>query len=383
MMLTQLKVLQVINTINRGGAENHLVSLVKQQVARGYNVTVAYLQGDGYWEAMLRSLGVEVVDLGLGPRRYGDIRPAIRLRSLIRELKPDIVHAHLPPAELYTRLALLSFSSELPLVITKHNDSSFYKMWNGRGHRLLGKWVAMRATRLIAISNAVKRHMCGSGLGCSPQKIVTIHYGIETSPYEEVDSKLVRSLRRHWSVSDNDYLIGTVARLVPEKALHILLEGFAIYLQRATKSSKLVIVGTGPLERNLKLQAIRLGIQDRVIWAGFREDIPVVMNALDLFALSSNREGFGLVLLEAMAASKPVVATRVSAIPEVVEDKMTGILVSPNRPDLFAEAFQFFESKEARASFGSAGWERVQANFTLTRMADRTSSVYAACLGVE
>jgi glycosyltransferase involved in cell wall biosynthesis len=367
-----MKILHAITGINRGGAENHLVDLIQGQVDRGHQIAVAYLKGNGYWQQMLESLGVRVIHLKL--HYYGEIQPILRLRSLIENLKPDLVHAHLPPAELYVRLALLGLSSQtLPLIISKHNDALFYR---GLGQQWVGSWVAKRAQFLIGISEAVKSNTCLQSLGCSPQKVVTIPYGIDPTPYEEVNVEAVKVLRSRWSMSDNTYAIGTVARLVPQKAIDTLLKGFSLYLKTAAQPAKLVIVGIGKLEAPLKQQARELGIQEQTIWAGFREDIPVVMNALDLFVLSSLYEGLGLVLLEAMAAAKPIVATRTSAIPETIEDRVTGLLVPPQRPKSLAEAFQFFEDCQARIHFGKAGRLRVKQKFTRDNAIDRTLSLY-------
>jgi len=373
---SDIKVFHTITCINRGGAENHLVDLVKEQVHKNCQVTVAYLKGDAYWHQTLTSLGVRVVHLKL--RHYGDIRPAIKLRSLIHEFQPDIIHAHLPPAELYTRIALLGiFSNNLPFIISKHNDQPFYQ---GIGQRLIGGWVARRAKHLIAISNAVNKNTCIKNLGYSPNKVATIYYGIDTVPYEKVQAEAIQAVRSAWFVTDDTYLIGTVARLVPQKALHILLEGFSLYLKMATKPVKLVLVGAGVLEADLKILATQLGIQNYVIWAGFREDIHAVMNALDVFTLTSVYEGLGLVLLEAMSAGKPVIATNVSAIPEVVKNEVTGILVPPQDPMSLAKGFQFFEDNEIRIKFGIAGRKLVKESFTLNCMIEQTLSLYNQCL---
>ena len=127
----------------------------------------------------------------------------------------------------------------------------------------------------------------------------------------------------------------------------------------------------------MKNRTIELGIQEKVIWAGFREDIPVVMNALDLFALTSEYEGLGLVLLEAMSASKPVVASNISAIPEVVSDGITGILFTPKNSVALAEAFKLLEDKEVRLRFGIAGREKVKTHFTLDKMIAQTLAIYS------
>jgi glycosyltransferase involved in cell wall biosynthesis len=159
------------------------------------------------------------------------------------------------------------------------------------------------------------------------------------------------------------------------------LEGFALYYATATRSAKLVLIGTGPLEFSLKRLAEELRIHDRVVWAGFREDIPVVMNTLDVFALTSVYEGFGLVLLEAMASGRPVVASSVSAIPEILLDRVTGILFPPARTDLLAAAFRQLESDSYREFLGRNGRERVKTEFTVEKMVESTDKVYGATQG--
>ncbi|MEO5657932.1 MAG: glycosyltransferase family 4 protein, partial [Nitrospiria bacterium] len=179
------------------------------------------------------------------------------------------------------------------------------------------------------------------------------------------------------------WLIGTVARLVTQKALHVLLEGYARYRECATCPSRLVLVGTGPLREALEAQTVSLGIADSVMWAGFREDIPTVHAAIDLFVLTSAYEGFGLVLLEAMAAARPVLATRVSAIPEVVADGITGRLVDAGAPEQIAAGIKEFEDADRRRAFGEAGRQRAGKVFGLEQMIDRTIGVYRNCVDLQ
>jgi glycosyltransferase involved in cell wall biosynthesis len=368
-----LYVLHIITTINRGGAENHLIELVRGQRARGFRVGVAYLKGDGYWTDTLCMLGAEVFPLHLSS--YGDIQPLLALRRLILNVQPSVVHAHMPPAELYSRLVLLTVPLNPIYVISKHNDEPFYK---GFGSRIMGRWVARRANHLIAISNAVSRYMCDY-LALAEGSITTVHYGIDPTPYREVSAGLVSELRAQWGAERDCWLIGSVARLVPQKALHILIIGYAQYRVRASKPSKLIIVGRGPLEPELGALANKLGIGNEVIWAGFREDIPVVMCALDLFVLTSTYEGFGLVLLEAMAAKRPIVASAVSAIPEVVLDECTGLIVPPLEAKHIADALSRLEKLDVRHAFGAAGYERAISTFSLDRMVQQTLDIYGNC----
>ncbi|MDP1927114.1 MAG: glycosyltransferase family 4 protein [Thiobacillus sp.] len=369
-----MHILHVITTINRGGAENHLAELVSEQVASGLKVTVAYLKGDGYWAPNFRDLGIRVESLSLGT--YGEISPIRKLRALIRSVAPDIVHAHMPPAELYTRLALLLLYPAPVMVISKHNDEPFFR---GPGQRAVGGWVARRAAHMIAISDAVNAY-ARNYLDMTADRVTTVHYGIDPRPYEQISESRRQAVRAEWGIPPGVWVIGTVARLVPQKALHVLLNAYAQYRVQAQQESRLVLVGRGSLEADLKEISRQLGLENEIVWAGFREDIPAVMNALDTFILTSSYEGFGLVLLEAMASARPVVASRVSAIPEIVQDGMTGLLCEPGDHDGFAHALLRLEGSEVRARLGKAGHDRVLIHFTPERMAEATLSVYKECL---
>lgn len=369
-----MRILHVITTMDRGGAENHVVDLAVAQADRGADVAIAYLKGDGYWAKRLSTAGIRVAPLGL--KRYGAIAPFIALRRLFRDYAPDLIHAHLPPAELYTRAALLPPGSGPPLLITKHNDEPFYP---GPGHDIVCRWVMQRACRAIAISNAVKRYS-REHVGLADNKMRTVYYGIDCRPFETVEASARQALHAEWGIKNGEIVIGTVARLVPQKALHALLTAFSRYKSISQRQARLVIVGRGPLMAELKDQAGRLALSDSIVWTGFREDIPAIMQAFDVFSLTSAYEGFGLVLLEAMAASRPVVATAVSAIPEIVQDGHTGVLCPPNDTEAIAAAFLRLEDAKLRAVLGDNGRRRVREHFTLERVTDATMAVYRECL---
>lgn len=361
-----MRILHVITSINRGGAENHLVELVRGQRAGGHEVAVAYLKGDGYWHGLLESLGCRVQALGL--RYYGDLRPLFALRWLIKAFAPEVLHAHMPPAELYTALARQGLARQ-PMVISKHNDEPFYR---GPGERWLTEWVARQASSVVAISGAVNRYFAGGYKAVAP-KLRTIHYGIEARAFAEVDPQAVAALRAEWGVGPDEVLIGTVARLAPQKALHVMIEGFSRY---GGAGARLVIVGRGPLEASLRALAAELGLGDRLVFAGYREDVPTCMHAFDVFALSSLYEGFGLVLIEAMAAAKPVIATAVSAIPEIVVPGETGLLVPSGDAAAIARAIAELADAPTRERLGQNGQRRVREHFDHGPMVERTLSLY-------
>ena len=361
------RLLHVSTTINRGGAENHLFDLVQHQREVGAVVEVAYLRGQR------RELGVPAHDLQL--RFYGDVMPVLRLRRIIARFQPELVHAHLPPGELYARLALIGHS--VPMLITKHNAEPFYR---GVGEKLMGRWVARRATAVIVISNAVADYMRGPALGLRTDKLHTIHYGMDPRPFENASREAGAVVRQQWGVPPEALLVGFVGRLAPQKSVDTLLRGFALLRQRTEADVRLALVGSGRDEPILRQLASDLDIADRVVWPGFREDAPAVMRAFDIFALTSIYEGFGLALVEAMAAQLPVVATGASAMLEIVEDGKSGLLVRPREPGDVADALHRLCDRELRARLGAAGSRRVREEFTLERMFRATDELYATFL---
>jgi glycosyltransferase involved in cell wall biosynthesis len=305
------------------------------------------------------------------------LKPLVRLGRLIRSAEFDLIHAHLPPAELYSRLALLGISRKtLPLLITKHNDERFC---NAPGKKVLGRWVARRAEHVIAISDAVKRYMCGPGLGVEQRKLQTIYYGLDAARFGHSPRASAACLREHWGIAAEELAIGFVGRLVPQKDIGTLIRGFALFA-KIYANTRLVIVGSGPLEGELRRGAEELRISSRIVWAGFRDDIVTVMSAFDIFALTSMYEGFGLVLLEAMALRLAVVATRAGAIPEIVADGETGILVARQQPRELAAAFHKLRDGPLRTRLGEAGRARVVREFTLEKMWQQTDALYARCV---
>lgn len=370
------RVVHVITSIARGGAENHLVDLIEGQVAAGWSVKVAFLKsfGDRYWKSHFESLGVETCDLRL--TRYGQWGPVSRLRAFIDGAAPDLVHAHMPPAEIYTRLALLGRT--VPLIISKHNDKPFLRNMSGG---LLERWCAGRARAVIGISDAVTRYFTNRWPTALANRLVTVHYGLDPAPYEAVTAQQITALRGEWGVGPDDILVGTVARLNVQKALDVMLRGFALAVAANPGARlKLVLVGQGELEADLRRLTTELDLDDRVVFAGFRTDVPVVMRSFDIFALTSNFEGFGLVLLEAMSAGRPILATGVSAIPEVVADGVTGILIPRQDDQAFADTLTRMLDPDLRARLGGGGVARVRDQFRLSVMVQRTLALYDEAL---
>lgn len=369
-----MHIFHVITTLNKGGAETHLVELCRGLADRGVQLTVAYLKGDGYWVSALEALGVHTIFLDA--KRYADPFAIGRLVRSIEQCAPDIVHAHMPPAELYANFALRLGRSR-PLVISKHIDE--FRFFEGPGEAWLERFCAAPATQVICISQAVADYFARRWPADLSRKLTVVRYGLEPTGDSAALGAAATQLRETWGVDGDHVLFGTAARLVPQKSIDTLLRGFA-ELRRGHTGVKLALVGQGPLEGELRALSDRLGIANDVIWAGFRTDIPAVMRAFDVFTLTSIYEGFGLVLLEAMEASRPVVASKISAIPEIVIEGQTGLLVPPQDPERLSEAMVEMLARPSRVAMGAQGRQRMLDAFGVTRMTDETLAVYAHAL---
>lgn len=368
-----MHIFHIITTLNKGGAESHLVELCRGLRDRAVALSVAFLKGDGYWAPALNEMGVHTIDLGA--RGYADPSAIRRLMRLIDAAEPDILHAHMPPGELYLNFAV-RLGAPRPCVISKHVDR--HPFYGGPGEARLERFCASPAREVICISQAVNAYFAERWPEKLRRKLTTVRYGLKPMGDTETAglSADASALRAEWGVSSAEILFGIAARLVEQKSIDTLLRAFARLRAKSEVPIKLAIVGHGPLEAGLRSLAAELGIADRVIWAGFRTDIPVVMRAFDVFTLSSIYEGFGLVLLEAMEASSPIVASGISAIPEIVIDGHTGLLVPPRDPEALGDALAKMLDRGRRAAMGAAGRKRLIDAFSVERMTDETMAVY-------
>jgi glycosyltransferase involved in cell wall biosynthesis len=305
-------VFHLITTINRGGAENQLLILVKEQIRQGFEVHVVYLKGEPELEADFLSSGALVHSelASLSP-----LMQPFKFRNLIRG-KNAIVHAHLPRAEL---VALLTFT-KFKFFTSRHNAEPFFPGAPRIVSNFLSRLVEMRSNKIIAISNAVKEFLLLRGEIVNSRKVEVVHYGYK--------SKLVRDLSKENS-QRNIVKLGTISRLTDQKDIPTMLRAFLEYKAESPTSS-LSILGAGPLESELKQLAKSLGLSESVNFLGRSSQIYDFLSELDAFILTSKYEGFGMVLLEAMDAGIPVIASRNSAIPEVLGDDFPGLSTTGN-----------------------------------------------------
>ena len=308
-----MRVLHIHKLTGVSGSEGHLLALLPALRARGVDARFLGFDVPGtdaprFYEA-LDALGVPHASVRCGadvsPRMARDVIRAVRAQH------PDLLHTHLVHADVYGALAARRL--RLPYVSTRHNDDRYLL----GPFRHVDRLFARGAARLIAISDAVRLFL--EGAGHDPAKLLTIRYGLDAIPDAPSEPTPAES-----GIPPGTPLVLAVGRLIEQKDHPTLLRAFAL-VRRERPDVRLAILGNGPLEGATRELARELAIEDALSLPGRTAPRDWLARA-DVFVHTSRWEGFGIVLLEAMLAALPVVATRVSAVPEVVADAQTGLL---------------------------------------------------------
>lgn len=308
------RVTHVITTIERGGAEKQLLTLASEQVQSGLKVEVIFLKGKSELKKEFEESGVEVNKLLAGK----NFLKQISLLAKHLRKNPSPVHAHLPKSELLVAIVV----ANKYFIFTRHNSEPFWPGGPRIISNLLSRFVCKRASQGIAISNAVRSYLIKRGEIPTGYTIDVVYYGFQkNSSTNSVGLNLITNLM---GGQNSNYKIGTIGRLVPQKDYPTLLSAFSNVLI-SVPNLELYAVGEGYLQKDLIESSKSLGILDKVHWVGKTEYIKEFLSKIDLFILPSKYEGFGLVLLEAMVAKKPIIAANNSAIPEVLGKTYEGL----------------------------------------------------------
>lgn len=338
-----------------GGAEIMTEVLARGFQARGHEVVVLCRPGSAFVHRLEGAVPTEPALLG-----GFDMNPRAVWRCLgaLRRHRPDLVLTMTQKDPRITGPAARLLN--IPVVVCHAMD---VPLRNRLHHRFFFGTIA---THFIANSQATRRTLLGSADWLRPEDVSVIYNGIDVARFADAPAADL-------GLPDGAIAIGFVARFEARKGIRELVEAWP-RVAAAVPRAHLVLVGSGgDLEASMRE---RLPPSDRVHWLGFRRDLPEVMHALDVLVLPSYYEGFGLVLAEAMAAGKPVVATRASNFPELVKNGVQGLLVELGSVEALASALiELASDPAARRRMGRAGAERVRREFSLERMFDEYERV--------
>jgi L-malate glycosyltransferase len=351
------------------GGQNQVLLTARGLQTRGHRV-VAVVHPDG---ELRRRLPADIETIALAPRNEVDLPAAWRLSRVVRDLRPDVVHAHDPHgvAVAATALSIGSPSPRPALVAARRVD--FHVRANS-----FSRWKYRQVDRFVCASNAIRAMLLEDAI--PPDRVVTVHEGVDVDRVAAVEPLDVRE--EYW-FPPHSLIVGNIAALVPHKGQRYLVEAAAIVV-RELPETRFLILGEGELRSALEQQIKHLHLSQHVVLAGFRSDVLGVLKGLDVFVMSSVTEGLGTSLLDAMAAARPIVATRTGGIPEVVVDGETGLLAPPKDGRALAEAIlQMLRDGPGRQRVAQAGLARVRERFSVDRMVEQTLEVYADVAGTS
>jgi L-malate glycosyltransferase len=314
--------------------------------------------------------GLELIPLA--PRMEMDLHAGWKLARLLKRLNPDVIHAHDPHGVAMASLALSLSATKraagrTPPALVASRRVDFHL-----GKNSFARWKHRQVDCFIAASNAIGQMLLHDGV--PPGRVVTVHEGIDVDHVVAAPAVDVHSA---FFLPHGSPVVGNIAALVPHKGQRHLIEAAHLVVQELP-DARFVILGEGELRDHLERQVKDYHLEKHVKLPGFRVDVLGCLKSFDVFAMSSVTEGLGTSLLDAMAASRPIVATRAGGIPEIVEDEQTGVLVAPRDHRAMAKQIvRLLTDAPLRRRFAEAGFARVRRQFTVERMVEQTAAVYA------
>ena len=362
----RIRVVEVLATGTNGGAQEHLYGLLTRMDHNRYDVSVVSLSpGSGVRKIQRAGIPTLVID------EPDDAIAVGALAAHLAEVRADVIHNHMFRAETVgTRaaIALGEIGHRRPYIVTTVHSSRFRPEADRQELRDL----TPRMDQLIAVSRMIEHKIADEGRVGAPVRL--IYNGVDLERYDHQEACC--TLPAEYGMEEGSQVVGVVARLEPEKGHPTLLEAWPQVL-RAVPDAYLLIVGEGSRRETLEAQARDLRIAHRVVFTGRRDDVPAVTAALDVAVLPSYREAQGLSILEAMALSRPVVASNVGGIPEMITDGVTGLLVPPHDATALAGAIaRLLRDHPYADTIGRAGHDMVHDRFCIELMVSAIQTIY-------
>jgi sugar transferase (PEP-CTERM/EpsH1 system associated) len=361
----KITVMHVVITLDMAGAEHVVYNLTKNLNKELFEVIIVVILSRGFLAAEAEKQGIKVILTKKLPRYVSSIYPN-KLIRIIKEIKPDIIHSH-------DKCGHYSFAARLckvPVVIhTEHG-----RIFPDLDVLIFRDRLCFRFTdKLVTVSEYLTNYM-QKIVGIDNKKIIQIENGVDTKLFYNTlkDQRTLQAL----GLSQNDNVIGIVARLEPVKDHLTLLSAFAEVV-KTVPNCKLLIIGNGSQKQSIEEQIQLLKLSEKVLLLGERRDITDLLAIMDIFVLSSLSEGTSITLLEAMASGKPVVATNVGGNGKVVIDNETGFLVPSRKPAVMAEKIiKLLSNRNLINEMGAKGRNRVLEHFSLDKMVKEYERLY-------
>ena len=387
-----MRILRVIARLNMGGPALHVAYLTDGLKKRGYETTLvagSLARGEDSMAFVADAREVPIIridELGREISPLRDLVATFRLARLIRRERPQILHTHTAKAGTVGRVAVLLAGSRRPPIVVHtfhgHVLRGYFGPVRSLVFRLLERWLAGRTTALIAVSPQVRDDLVS--LGIAPrERFAVIRLGIELDERIAAERNGRAESRRYLGIPRDRFAVGWIGRMTAVKRTDDVLVAFK-RLRESGVEAVLCMVGDGPDRAGLEQRAHDLGIVRDTLFLGYQEDVAPFYAAFDALVLPSSNEGTPVSAIEALGAGRPVVATRVGGVPDVVRDGVDGFLVEAGATDELADRLaELAHDPALRERMGEQGRERVLPRYAVERLVDDVDRLYRSLLSAE
>lgn len=369
---SRISILFVIDGMEFGGGERTFLQLIQHLPQDAFSCHVA-TNPDGVFARKLHSIGITVHPFELSSKL--DLRNVPRLRSIAREHRIDIVHSQGARADFFTRMAVRKMKDvRLISTIAMPVDGFDVNPWLRSIYKTADRYTEQFVDHFIVVSNRLRNTLINKH-HIPAEKVTLIYNGIELDDYNpDLFQQTSAKIRKEFAIPSSTFLVAAVGRLVWQKGFEYLIEASR---KLALDNIIILMIGDGPLNDQLRQKVNQYGLDKTIIFAGSRQDVPVLLATADAIAIPSLLEGFPMVTLEAMAMQIPVVASDIPGIDEQIIDRRHGLLIPPKDPEALADAIIALASDRRLAiSLASAARARAKEEFTLDRMISSTIRLY-------
>ncbi|MCX6182483.1 MAG: glycosyltransferase [Bacteroidetes bacterium] len=391
------RILRIINRFNLGGPTYNAAYLSKYMPSQ-YETMLIGGEKEDHEESSMHILN----DLGLNPVIIPEMKRSInpmndyntykKIKAIIKDFKPDIVHTHAAKAGTIGRLA--AYNSKVPIIVHTFHGHVFHSYFNKAKTSLfknIERNLASKSTRIIAISEKQKYELGTIHRICRPEKLEVIPLGFDLSRFQENIEEKRLAFRKQYNIADDEIAIGIVGRIVPVKNHELFVRAWKEVSEKTTKKIRAFIVGDGEDRAKTEALAKELGLsictenfensKCSLTFTSWIKDVDVVNAGVDIIALSSLNEGTPVSLIEAQAGNNPVVSTKVGGIENVVIHNKTGLLSEVgDTAGYAANLLKLIEDDDLRSKMQKEGWESVREKFHYTRLIKDMDKLYSTLL---
>jgi glycosyltransferase involved in cell wall biosynthesis len=372
--IDKVRILYVIDGLEFGGGERVFLQLatgLRNRLA----VCAAAMPGRRFaQEINEKKISFRPVDMS----KRLSLKPIFQLTKIISTEKIELIHSQGARADFFARVA--GRIASVPYIlctiaapVERFDVSAVRKSI----YRLLDRLTEHYVNRFIVVSDSLKYTLIRLR-GIPSDKVIRIYNGIELEQYRPQNQPI--DLRNEWGFSKDTPLIAAIGRMVWEKGLEYFLQSIPEIMQHVP-NTRVLLVGDGPLRKNLESLAKELNLEDKVTFTGFRSDIRYLLSNIDILVIPSIFEGFPMITLEAMAMRKPIVATRIDGITEQIVDGKEGLLVPPRNPKaLAATVLKLIHDRNLTSQLAAAAREKVENSFSVEKMLAETKALYYSLL---